>query len=375
MRNQLPVGQAAGDDAGSSRLSELVRAGLVTTRTPWPGPGTPRTSPAGVRTGTRRGYRRRVDAFATRRGTAAGGRRRRDLCAPFDAMLWGPILRSAAEIRRSALAGAASSRDRRHRDRLRRWRRGRPPMTIRWARPPRASSRSAPNCPPCVRSGRPRRCRPLPNCTPRCGAGHARRCSDAPAQAPAGPASHRGPPPVDVVAPRLSDLARRLNAADRPGSVVAAVVHAELMTLQPFTYGSGLVTARWTAVLGSGVSTPTTGPAPEVGSHAKAPVRYAGLFARTAPVTWPGGSTSLAARWPRYPGLRPSWWAERRWVCPPSALRRSGAIGLLPVHAPGAVPRNGESCVGVTVRELSNAARGHRGRHPAGPGSSSRAVR
>jgi hypothetical protein len=44
------------------------------------------------------------------------------------------------------------------------------------------------------------------------------------------------------VAPRLADLARRLaRPTDAPALVVAAIVHAELMAMQPFTYGSGLV--------------------------------------------------------------------------------------------------------------------------------------
>lgn len=49
-------------------------------------------------------------------------------------------------------------------------------------------------------------------------------------------------PVADAVAPRLADLARRLTRPTQaPALVVAAIVHAELMTMQPFTYGSGLV--------------------------------------------------------------------------------------------------------------------------------------
>lgn len=45
-----------------------------------------------------------------------------------------------------------------------------------------------------------------------------------------------------AVPPRLADLALRLTRPTQaPALVVAAIVHAELMTMQPFTYGSGLV--------------------------------------------------------------------------------------------------------------------------------------
>lgn len=49
-------------------------------------------------------------------------------------------------------------------------------------------------------------------------------------------------PAAETVPPRLADLAQRLTRPTRaPALVVAAIVHAELMTMQPFTYGSGLV--------------------------------------------------------------------------------------------------------------------------------------
>ena len=55
-----------------------------------------------------------------------------------------------------------------------------------------------------------------------------------------------------------------------PALVVAAVVHAELMTLQPFTYGSGLVTrAVDRLVLGSRGVDPDNWSVPEAGLHAK----------------------------------------------------------------------------------------------------------
>lgn len=48
------------------------------------------------------------------------------------------------------------------------------------------------------------------------------------------------PPPAAQVAPRLT-LIRDLARADAPAIVVAALVHAELMALRPFPWGSGLV--------------------------------------------------------------------------------------------------------------------------------------
>jgi hypothetical protein len=94
----------------------------------------------------------------------------------------------------------------------------------------------------------------------------------------AGPAAHRGcaAGPRDV-APRLADLARRLGTGTQaPALVVAAVVHAELMTLQPFTYGSGLVArAVDRLVLGGRGVDPDNWSVPEAGLHAKGRSAYA----------------------------------------------------------------------------------------------------
>ena len=97
------------------------------------------------------------------------------------------------------------------------------------------------------------------------------------AGAPQDPLHIGDAPPVDVVAPRLSDLARRLNApTTAPALVVAALVHAELMTLQPFTYGSGLVTrAVDRLVLGSRGVDPDNWSVPEAGLQEAGRTAYA----------------------------------------------------------------------------------------------------
>jgi hypothetical protein len=84
-------------------------------------------------------------------------------------------------------------------------------------------------------------------------------------------------PPADALAPRLADLAQRLAAPTRaPALVVAAVVHAELMTLQPFTYGSGLVArAVDRLVLSSRGIDPDSWSVPEAGLHEQGRTAYA----------------------------------------------------------------------------------------------------
>ena len=71
------------------------------------------------------------------------------------------------------------------------------------------------------------------------------------------------PTPQEVPA-RLDGVGQRITApTSAPALVVAAVVHAELMTLQPFTYGSGLRPAPSTAWSSrAAASTPTTGRCP-----------------------------------------------------------------------------------------------------------------
>lgn len=84
-------------------------------------------------------------------------------------------------------------------------------------------------------------------------------------------------PPAEAIAPRLADLAQRLSAATKaPALVVAAVVHAELMTLQPFTYGSGLVArAVDRLVLSSRGLDPDSWSVPEAGLHEQGRTAYA----------------------------------------------------------------------------------------------------
>lgn len=76
-------------------------------------------------------------------------------------------------------------------------------------------------------------------------------------------------PDPRTIPPRLTDLATRLSQETAaPALVVAGVVHAELMTLQPFTYGSGLVArAVDRLVLSSRGLDPDTWSVPEAGLH------------------------------------------------------------------------------------------------------------
>lgn len=84
------------------------------------------------------------------------------------------------------------------------------------------------------------------------------------------------PPATDVPA-RLAALTASLTQPTQaPALVVAAVVHAELMTLQPFTYGSGLIArAVDRLVLGSRGVDPDNWSVPEAGLHAQGRPAYA----------------------------------------------------------------------------------------------------
>lgn len=81
----------------------------------------------------------------------------------------------------------------------------------------------------------------------------------------------------ESVAPRLTDLARRLSMpTSAPALVVAGIVHAELMALQPFTYGSGLVArAADRLVLCSRGLDPDNWSVPEAGLHEQGRPAYA----------------------------------------------------------------------------------------------------
>lgn len=95
--------------------------------------------------------------------------------------------------------------------------------------------------------------------------------------APQDPLRLGAAPPVDTLAPRLADLALRLSRPTQaPAIVVAAVVHAELMTVQPFTYGSGLVArAVDRLVLSSRGVDPDNWSVPEAGLQEKGRSPYA----------------------------------------------------------------------------------------------------
>ena len=84
-------------------------------------------------------------------------------------------------------------------------------------------------------------------------------------------------PDAAGVPPRLTDLATRLSRPTQaPALVVAAIVHAELMTIQPFTYGSGLVArAVDRLVLSSRGLDPDNWSVPEAGLHEQGRPAYA----------------------------------------------------------------------------------------------------
>lgn len=110
-----------------------------------------------------------------------------------------------------------------------------------------------------------------------------------------------GPAPdATTVSPRLTDLARRLTTpTEAPALIVAAIVHAELMTLQPFTYGSGLVVRAVDRLLLSsrGVD-PDNWAVPEAGLHAQGRSAYARslrAYAQGDVVQWVGFYCSALA--------------------------------------------------------------------------------
>lgn len=84
-------------------------------------------------------------------------------------------------------------------------------------------------------------------------------------------------PPADAVPPRLLELSKRVTQPTKaPALIVGAVVHAELMTLQPFTYGSGLVArAVDRLVLSSRGLDPDSWSVPEAGLHEAGRPAYA----------------------------------------------------------------------------------------------------
>lgn len=84
-------------------------------------------------------------------------------------------------------------------------------------------------------------------------------------------------PPAEQVPARLAQLASQISAGTTaPALVVAGVVHAELMTLQPFTYGSGFVArAVDRLILSSRGVDPDNWSVPEAGLHTAGRPAYA----------------------------------------------------------------------------------------------------
>jgi hypothetical protein len=104
------------------------------------------------------------------------------------------------------------------------------------------------------------------------------------------------PAPEEVPA-RLTALARRITApTSAPALVVAAVVHAELMTLQPFSYGSGLVARAVDRLVlaGRGID-PDNWSVPEAGLHAQGRTTYARTLRAYA-----SGQPDAVAGWIRF---------------------------------------------------------------------------
>ena len=165
------------------------------------------------------------------------------------------------------------------------------------------------------------------------------------------------PPAEEAVAPRLADLACRRRCADhRAGSGRGRCGPCRTgMTMQTFTYGSGLVArAVDRLVLGSRGLDPTTGPFRRQGCTHRAgrPTRAHFRHGRGDLAGWMQFTVALwrtARRAVRTRGLIDM--ALSR-----SALWRSSAIGLLPLRAPGRSACGG-CCVAATGRTWSNAAR------------------
>ncbi|HPE11374.1 MAG: Fic family protein [Actinobacteria bacterium] len=104
------------------------------------------------------------------------------------------------------------------------------------------------------------------------------------------------PTPQEVPA-RLTALAQRITApTSAPALVVAAVVHAELMTLQPFTYGSGLVARAVDRLVlaGRGID-PDNWSVPEAGVHTQGRTTYARTLRGYAT-----GQPEAVAAWVRF---------------------------------------------------------------------------
>jgi Fic family protein len=117
--------------------------------------------------------------------------------------------------------------------------------------------------------------------------GRPRRPGEQVLDAPGAPAD------PSVVAGRLADLGALLSARARPPALaLAAVAHAEVLALQPFTWGNGLVARALQRVIlvGRGLD-PKALSAPDVG-HLELQDEYAALAAGYA-----GGSPDAVVAW------------------------------------------------------------------------------
>ena len=104
-------------------------------------------------------------------------------------------------------------------------------------------------------------------------------------------------PAAEDVPARLASLTAGLTQPTQaPALVVAAVVHGELMTLQPFTYGSGLIARAVDRLLlgGRGVD-PDNWSVPEAGLHAQGRPAYARALRGYA-----GGGAQGVAQWVQF---------------------------------------------------------------------------
>lgn len=130
-------------------------------------------------------------------------------------------------------------------------------------------------------------------------------------------------PPPDAAAARLAGLTGAVARTGAPGVVVAAVVHAELLTARPFTAGNGVTAravARWLTTT-TGLD-PTGSVLPEPGWQAS-PASYLAAAARYATGTPEGVAGWLVA----YAGAVRAGAAVARGVADEVLAGRLGAAG------------------------------------------------
>lgn len=226
-------------------------------------------------------YRRTVDAFAAVAGMPGVAEAAAAARSAFDGMLWDRGLRARSEelARRSPLAGAASSA-------------GIDGIEVEWS--VWKAGQAADDTPMGRAAGglvalyaELPRVRPVWETAPLQALARMHTLVARPVTPqdvgrprtgpPQDPLRLGGTPAPETLSPRLADLARRLTRpTDAPALVVAAIVHAELMTMQPFTYGSGLVArAVDRLVLSSRGLDPDGWSVPEAGLHEQGRSPYA----------------------------------------------------------------------------------------------------